>query len=574
MRLGRHIAAAACVVLGFLAAGAARAQTFEDLYNDGVKARLEQRFDEAADFLNRSLALFPQNADALLQLGFVELARNNLAAAEASFAKVLALAPAYADAKFGLAQVAFRKGDLDTALDYVGPIAKAQPDNKEFAALLKNVTAAKQAKASAPSGQQPEAAGVDVGKLMETATRQRIAGRYAEAERNYRKALAADPRNADALVGLGLIAAVRKNYDEAARHLRAALAIDKRNLDARLALTRLAVWQDDMAAARERIDRILRDAPNNIEALLLDAQISLIENDYDRAGRAYDRVLAGHPNNVDALIGRGDVLRAKGDAKGARAAYEKALRLDPSSTVIRARLAAPFPTNWRIDAATEISDLSAGLGTWTDSSVSISYRPNTTLGVAARTRTVTRFGHTDVQLEMRTDYSVDRRLAIYGVGAGTPEADILAEYLFGAGLSWQALPKHDGSGPIYLNLDTRYEHFPESEIVTFSPWGQVYVFDERLGLSARWVHVEDDQDATVDGYVLRGDLRLADSVLFFGGYSDAPEISEGAIVDTETVFTGLSVDINDTLALHGNYAYETRDAFDRDIYGLGLTVRF
>jgi hypothetical protein len=40
------------------------------------------------------------------------------------------------------------------------------------------------------------------------------------------------------------------------------------------------------------------------------------------------------------------------------------------------------------------------------------------------------------------------------------------------------------------------------------------------------------------------------------------------------VFTGLSVDLNDVFTLHGNYAYERRQAFDRDIYGFGLTVRF
>ena len=413
MRLRRLIIATACVTCCLSTAGAARAQTFEDLYNDGVKARLEQRFDEAADLLTRSLALHPNNADAVLQLGFVELARNDLAAAEAAFRKVLVMAPDYADAKFGLAQVAFRKGDLDGALSLVEPLAKAQPDNKEFAVLLKNANAAKQAMMAGPArsaARQRQGPGVDVGKLMELAARQRISRQYVEAERNYRKALAADPRNADALTGLGLIAAARQNYEQASRHFRAAIAIDKRHFDARLGLARIAVWQNDLPTARQRMNRILADAPINSDAMLLDGQISLIENDHERAERAYNRVLAAEPRNVDALIGLGDVLRAKGDAQGARAAYNKALTLDPASTVIRDRLAAPFPTNWRFDAGTEISDLSSGLGTWTDSFVSINHRPNNKIALGARTRTVTRFGQTDVQLEMRTDYNIAPRL--------------------------------------------------------------------------------------------------------------------------------------------------------------------
>jgi tetratricopeptide (TPR) repeat protein len=220
---------------------------------------------------------------------------------------------------------------------------------------------------------------------MELATRQSISRQYAQAEKNYRRAVTLDPRNTDALTGLGLIAGARRDYAAASGYFRATLAIDGRNLDARLGMARLAVWQSDLVTARTRIDRILADAPHNSEALLLDGQISLIEDNYDRAEEAYHRVLAAQPNYVDALIGLGDVLRAKGDAEGARAAYGKALALDPTSTVIRDRLAAPFPTKWRLDVGSEISDLSSGRnGTWTDSFVSINYRPDDMIAVGAR----------------------------------------------------------------------------------------------------------------------------------------------------------------------------------------------
>lgn len=577
MRLGRHILAAGCMIL-CLSCAAAHAQTFNELYNDGVKARLEQRFDDAARLLDQALALQPSNTDAILQLGFVELARNNLPAAEASFARVLALAPNYSDATFGQAQVKFRKGDLAAAQALIEPLARKEPGRKEFADLLKSVSEArrvaeKTATARA-AAQQRKVRRDEAGRLMKIATRQRLAGQYDRAARNYRKLLALGPKNGDALTALGLIAGAQKKFAEASRYFHRALAIDGRNLDARLGLARLALWQDDVPSARTQVDRILGAAPDNSEALLLDGQLSLIGKDYARAEMAYNHVLAMAPGNVEGWIGLGDTLRAKGDGRGARAAYDKALRLDPTSTVIRDRLAAPFPTLWRLDAATEISELSKGRGTWTDSSVSISYRATPELTLSSRARTATRFGFTDVQGEMRADYSFIPEFTVYGLSAVTPEADFLAQYLFGAGMSWQAVPAQNGLGPFTLNLDTRYEHFSESDIVTLSPWIQAYLFDERLGLSARWVHVEDDHDASVDGYVLRGDIRLADAVLVFGGYSDAPEISEGAIIDTETWFTGLTVDINDALSLHGSYAREKREAFDRDIYGLGVTVRF
>jgi len=41
--------------------------------------------------------------------------------------------------------------------------------------------------------------------------------------------------------------------------------------------------------------------------------------------------------------------------------------------------------------------------------------------------------------------------------------------------------------------------------------------------------LEDDNSNTVNGFIVRGDLRVADSLQSFVGYSDAPEISEGVI---------------------------------------------
>ena len=100
------------------------AQTSEEDYRAGVAARLAGMPEEALQRLARAAAVQPENADIHLQTGLALLALGRLDEAEAAFRRTLELAPAYADARLGLARVAQRRNDPTTALaelDRVGP---------------------------------------------------------------------------------------------------------------------------------------------------------------------------------------------------------------------------------------------------------------------------------------------------------------------------------------------------------------------------------------------------------------------------------------------------------------------
>lgn len=580
MRRGRRAIIAACVFLAVAAApAAALAQTVDELYASGVKARQAQHFDEAAELLRRALALKPDNADALVQLGFAELGRNDLPAAREAFSRALSLAPAYLDASFGLAEVEFRSGNLDAALPLAEKVSRAEPGNADAAVLVANIREAQQAGSNnakpATAGKKPLPPRPDpVAGLMEEGRRLRASGQLPEAEKAYRCALRLAPQNTDILVALGLVVGSSQRFDEAGQFFDQALAEKPGLLDARLGKVRLAIWQGDVPRARAMIDDLLGTAPGNSEALGLDARISLLEQDYTRAEQSFQRVLAIDPRNAEALVGIGDVRRARGDDDAARDAYRQALALEPGSRDVDQRLAAPPPRKWRLDVGSEVSDLTDGLGDWTDSSAGVAYRLTPRTTISGRTRMATRFGHTDLQIEGRIDQAFSPTVSAYALAAATPDADFLARYSVGAGASWQVMAPAKAFGPFSLNIDTRYDDFANVDITTISPWVQGYVLDGRLGLSARWVHADDDIGTRADGYVLRADLALTPGVNVFGGYADAPEISDGTLVPTRTVFGGISWDVADPLTLRASLAHEQRPTFDRTIFGLGLTTRF
>ena len=579
----RRVALAACMILAIAAPqGAALAQTMDELYASGVKARQARHFDEAADLFRRALALKPDNADALVQLGFAELGRANLPAARDAFSKALSLAPTYRDASFGMAEVEFRSGNLDAALPLAETVAQGDPGNADAAALVETIrkarlvagSTAKRAITAAAPAKKPHRQPDPVAGLMEQGKRLQTAGKLPEAEKVYRRALKLSPGNTDVLVALGLVVGSSQRFDEAGHFFDRALAVKPGLLDARLGKVRLAIWQGDASRARALVDGVLASAPNNVEALDLDGRIALLDADYTRAEQSFQRALALDPRNADALVGIGDLHRAQGDDEAARQAYGKALAIEPGSADIEQRLAVPPPSKWRLDLVSEVCDLSNGLGDWTDSSAGLAYRLSPRTTISGRTRVATRFGHTDVQIEGRIDQAFSPAFSAYALAAATPDADFLAHYSAGAGASWQVVAPARAFGPLSLNIDARYDNFANTNVTSISPWVQAYVLDGRLGLSARWVHAADDIGTRADGYVLRADLAVTQHFNVFGGYADAPEISDGTLVPTRTAFGGISFDVSDPLTLRASIAREQRPTFDRSIFGLGLTARF
>ena len=559
--------------------GQAAAQTPEEFYRAGVAARMEQRFEEAVSSLERAKSLDPTNADVLVQLGFAQLALANNDAARQAFEQALAIAPSYADARFGLAQIAFRGGDLKEARKLADTVLGAQPDNIEAKQLLASVEAAEKAGRRQPAQRN---AGTQAAKpkpsrletTLEKAQKLRKEGRFAEAEVSYREALAQSPGNPDVLVALGLVAGYQQNFSEAEGFFWAALERAPGYLDARLGLVRLAMWRGDLAGARARVDPIAVEHSDNTEVSLLAARVTLQEGRALEAEGQFQAILERDPNNGDALVGLGDAQRAKGDDEAARISYNKALALEPSSADIQQRLAQPPPKKWRADIGTEISELTGGRSPWTDTSLGLSYALQPQTAIGGRVRVATRYGETDVQIESRIDHAFSPDFTAYGLVAATPDADFLARFSVRAGASWRAYAPADPWGPLFLSFDSRHDVFNDNSVTTISPAAQYFFLQQRFGLQVRWIHSFSDEGTSSDGYAIRADCAVTDRLRLLAGYSDAPEISEGTLVETKTVFTGVSFDLSDTLTLRGNYAYEHREAFDRNIFGLGLGVRF
>ena len=212
------------------------------------------------------------------------------------------------------------------------------------------------------------ASGTSSGTAPDADLRQALArhqaGDLAEAERLFRRALAAAPRHPVALQHLGVIALQQgraapgaallaqaaeakpddpgiqfnlalalkalDRVDDAAAHYARAIALAPGFVDAHVNLANLRRGQGRLAEARAGYERALAAAPdhagahNNLGALLQDLGA------FEEAVVAHRRALAINPRNPGALSNLGNALVALGRTDEAIAAFRQALALNPA----------------------------------------------------------------------------------------------------------------------------------------------------------------------------------------------------------------------------------------------------
>jgi protein O-GlcNAc transferase len=176
----------------------------------------------------------------------------------------------------------------------------------------------------AAQGQSPA-----IGRMFDEAVRHHQAGRLAEAERSYRKLLAADPRHAHGLHLLGVIASHLGRYGEAVELIGKAIGVeaDIASYHYNLGLTLVKLGRLHEAAACWR--RALALAPNDPAALANLGNVLRELGQLDEAIDCHRRAIALDPNYPHAYTNLGNVLEEIGRLEEAEAAQRQAINLKP-----------------------------------------------------------------------------------------------------------------------------------------------------------------------------------------------------------------------------------------------------
>jgi pentatricopeptide repeat protein len=182
-------------------------------------------------------------------------------------------------------------------------------------------------------------------------------GKTAQAEEFYRKAIAADPKQFEARLALGLILA--KEGDSGAREqLQAAARLDPNppNATAKAqALRALArvVRDTDPNTAKQALIDALTITPETPDDTLLAAEIAEAEGDKEVAEQAYRRALNVAPQSSAAVSGLAHLLIEEKKYPDAEPLLKTALTRDPDDPALNAQYAALLSAEGKNNEAVE-----------------------------------------------------------------------------------------------------------------------------------------------------------------------------------------------------------------------------
>lgn len=282
---------------------------FEDARNNLANAYVRLgRTLEAEEIFRKLLADNPDRAEVCNNLGSLLFRQGNKSEAEDLLRKALDMRPDYTDALVSLANVYLESGELELAAECLQKVEHYRPNDSQVLRMCAQVSRLRDDLGSALAYAKRAVAEVsdDARNHVALGVVLQALGRPDKAEAAYQKALALDPRDADAVNNLGTIF---KESDEDGRALRCfQSAIERR---------------EGFADAHYNLGTVLQDI-----------------GDVGQATQAFEQALALRPTLTLAYRCLTDIHHATGEATKALDVLKRWLDYEPNNSIALHRLAA------------------------------------------------------------------------------------------------------------------------------------------------------------------------------------------------------------------------------------------
>lgn len=316
------------------------------------------RVDQAEKEYRKALELNPLNTRALVNLGrLLEVHHQNYDEAESLFKKAIASDDDDFEARTALGHLLYsvRNNYVEAEREFRKAIEHA-PANPRLHSELGHVLSADKTRLEEAEVELKK--GIELGSGHAAVPNYLMAnflwhkrGRIQEAERDYRKALEADPQYVEAMVALADLLLQHKNiYNESNDLYLKALKISPKNAQAHLglALIKERLFKD-FAQAETELRAALAINPKYSQAA--DALGQLEEHSLGKFGDArisYRNAVKMDPTNADAWLHLGLINWQKfQETKTARTELEKAASLETGKSVYRTALATLLITEFK-----------------------------------------------------------------------------------------------------------------------------------------------------------------------------------------------------------------------------------
>ncbi len=317
--------------------------------------------------------------------------------------------------------------------------------------------------------------------------------------------------------------------------------------DLRFTRARILAWSEKYDASAAEYEQLMQDFPKNPDIQNGYGYLEYYRGNLENAEALFNQVLADYPGYADAQNGLTRVRRALADRIGS-------------------------DYRWRVDANLGYSEFDNNQSDWNDQSLRVEYVPGN-IGIFGSATRYDRFGLNDTQImggaRSNTKSDFDWEIA----AGATPDADFRAELTGMARLGY----KFDIGNDTVVHSSLGYQiddysvtgtvHQISPQIVTYLNNGMIF--------TARLIHVMQDAEDDQTGFLASGLVPVGPRLNLRAGYANAPEAVNGIVIDTESLFSGLSYRMSDHTEIHGTYTRDDRKGvFIRDGFNVGLTQKY
>ena len=336
-----------------------------------------------------------------------------------------------------------------------------------------------------------------------------------------------------------------KKFDEALILMEQQDLSVKKTYEHRLSKARILSWKGDYEQARQVFDRLMSDYPNNDDVLLASGNLDYYQGNLSAAESVFTSILSRNPDNSDAVNALSNVRKAK---------------------------TAKRPYKWRIDGGGGVSDFDeSDLNDWDNQYLRAEYTPNDVSFHASANR-YNRFGITDVEFEAGIA-SAKRGTWDWGFAAGfTPDGILRPKAHYGGRVGRKV--ELENGPTLVATLHYRYDEYTEAKIHNISPEVTAY-FKNGARLSGRIIGTVHNLEEDQSGWLASGSYPIAKKWKLNRGLAQAPEAVNGEVINTKSIFGGLTYEVSPALDLHVTLARDNReDVYIRKVANVGFTQKF
>lgn len=289
------------------------------------------------------------------------------------------------------------------------------------------------------------------------------------------------------------------------------------------------------------------------------------------AEAAFRIVLLAAPDYDDARIGLARVAQRRGDRTGARAQLVGVSLSNKDAASLRRQLDEPDMLHWGLAVDASRTRVSRSQPDWREVDAQASFLPKDGVTLVGRVEASRRFNLDDTYAEGQLVTRLSPSLTTYALVGGTPHAHYRPQWQIGTGGAFTIRSMPDATT---ITLDLRLADYRSGQITTVNPGIQQDWSNGLVRASGQLITIVDRGRASF-GLLGRLDVRATGRLQLFAGAARAPDVSEGIVRQTTSVFGGGELRVGSVASLRLSASRTTvRGGSDRAQLSVGVGTRF